>query len=183
MDHVRAPLVTTLAMLLLAGSAAAQEPRPDFSGRWRLDPDAMAVSGGGTGDARGDASGGGGRGGGGIGLGPPAGELVITQNDSTIRIEAVRDGGTAAVLEYRPGRRTINAMPVGRGATADVTYAARWDGDRLETTITRAIAARGSVTEVRYREVLRLASDSVLVVETTVLGRPGGRRASYLKTR
>ena len=146
-----------------------------------LDLQATSVSGGGRGDASGNASGGGGGGGGGTGLGAPADELSIQQSDTMLVVEERRETATNTIRYGLDGKRIRNQMAVGRGGRADASYSSRWLGARLETSITRRISARGNVTNVRYHELLYLSSDSALVVETTVAGRPAGRKAVYRK--
>jgi hypothetical protein len=156
----------------------AQASRPDFTGRWALSPEETTVSGGGRGDASGKATGGGGRAGGGTGLGSPADELTVQQNDTAL-VVAVRRETVTDIIRYRlDGRSVTNRMPVARDATVQATYTSRWNRARLETTISRKIGTR----VVRYRELLFLSSDTVLVLETDVVGSLGGRRAVYRKT-
>jgi len=180
--RVARTLFAIAAALAVATDALAQAAKPDLTGRWKLDPEATATTGGGRGDASGNASGGGGREGGGIGLGPPADELTIQQNDTMLIVEPRRGDTDISVVRYRlDGKMTRNLMPIGRGRTAEASYASRWNGPRLETSITRTISSRGNLTDMRYRELLYLAPDGALVLETTVSGRPAGRKAVYRK--
>lgn len=172
------PISTVLAF---AGTGATQVARPDFAARWTLQE--AIVSGGGRGDASGNASGGGGGQGGGTGLGSPADELIISQSDSVLVVNESHAFATATIRYRLDGKSVRNAIPVGRGGTADANYSSRWRGDTLETLINRRIRAGSTSTGIRYLEVLYLLSDSVLVVETVVAGRATGRKAMYRKAR
>ena len=177
LSPVRSFLFISIA-LPVAISAPEQGSRPDFSGRWTLNADETTVSGGGRGDASGRATGGGGGGGGGTGLGRPADELSIQQDDSMLILAARRESVTDT-LRYRfDGKLVANLMPVGRGNTAHTTYSSRWSRARLETTIVRKVGSRS----IRYRELLYLTADSALVLETDVVGMVGGRKAVYRKS-
>lgn len=172
-----ATMLSIAIFLPNATNPSTQAARPDFTGRWTLSPQETTVSGGGRGDARGNATGGGGGGGGGTGLGSPADQLTIQQND-TLLIVAARRETVTDTLRYRLDGETVrNLMAVGRGETAHASYTSRWNRGRLETTISRKIGTR----TIRYRELLYLSPDSVLVVETDVVGSLGGRRAVYRK--
>ncbi|MEX2284380.1 MAG: hypothetical protein WEE89_17965 [Gemmatimonadota bacterium] len=184
MHRVWATLLVAGALPVVPCRVSTQEAKPALTGRWLLDRDAIDVAGGGRGDASGNASGGGGRGGGGIGLGPPGAELIIQQSDSTLHMVVMKEDGSGAVILYRlNGKATKVPLPTGRGQTAEATYSSRWNRDRLETAIVRKLVARGTTTELRYREQLYLSSDSVLVIETTMTGRSGGRKAFYRKAK
>ncbi|MGH7471854.1 MAG: hypothetical protein ACRENP_28215 [Longimicrobiales bacterium] len=180
MTHARS-LLTTGFLLAIVAAATSQETKPNLTGRWQLDPAATVVAGGGRG--AGNASGGGNRSGGGIGLGPPATELQIEQTDSTLRLDVARADGNSSVILYRlNGKTAKNQIPIGRGGTAEATYSSRWNGAQLATSITRTTVTRGNATNVRYRELLYLTSDSILVMETTVSG-AGGRTALYRRAK
>lgn len=176
LSSVRSILFITIA-LVVAMSAAEQVSRPDFSGRWMLSADETTLSGGGRGDASGRATGGGRGGGGGTGLGRPADELSIQQNDSMLILAARRESIIDTIRYRFDGKTITNLMPVGRGQTVHATYSSRWKGARLETTIVRKVGSRS----VRYREFLYIAPDSALVLETDVVGMVGGRKAVYRK--
>jgi hypothetical protein len=167
-------------VIVVAGARnSGAQARTDFTGVWKLDTTATTVSGGGRGDRSGNASGGGGRAGGGLGLGPPAQELRIRHDSSTLRVTEFR-GGDSVVITYRlDGRRTTNATTMGRGRTADAFYTTSWDGLRFVTNILTRIENRGGVTTLEYREVRSLATDGAMVIETTFVGGPGGRTAVY----
>ena len=169
-----------LGAIATAFSIARDTPaqtRPEFSGHWTMGPTANIAMGGGRGGPGGVAAGGGGRGGGGAGLGPPAPELVILQNDTMMTIEDGTGGGT---LVYRlDGGRTTNSITVGRGNTVQASYSSRWDGTQLVTTVT--YAGPGNAGSTYLREVRFLADDGSMVVETTVTSGSRGRRTVYRK--
>jgi hypothetical protein len=174
----RGRLVASILLFACASMSAAQS-RPDFSGRWTLDPSKSTMSGGGRDGARG---GGGGRGGG-IGLGPPAEQLTITQTTATLEMALVIGGQSRTVTYVLDGSRRQNMLPVGQGGTVEATYQSRWDGAKLVTTIARTITARGGTTIARYREVVSIDKDGRLVIETTASGpRSGGRKSVYGRT-
>lgn len=171
--------VLSIAISISIGTPAeAQDTRPDFTGRWTLSPDKTTLSAGGRGDASGNATGGGGRGGGGTGLGSPADELTVQQNDTMLIVAARRDTGTDTLWYRLDGKTVTNLMPVGRGETVHASYTSRWNRARLETNISRRIGTR----TIRYRELLYLPRDSALIVETDVVGSLGGRTAVYRKS-
>jgi hypothetical protein len=149
--------------LTIVPGFTAQPPRPSFQGRWVLSPDETTLSGGGRGD--------------GTGLGRPADELSIEQNDTMLVVAMRREAATDTIRYRLNGKSVENLMPVGRGETVHATYTSRWNRLRLETTISRKIGTRA----VRYRELLYQSSDSVLVLEIDVVGSLGGRKAVYRK--
>lgn len=179
-DYMRSKSLASTVLSIAISTAVtleAQVARPDFTGRWTLSLQETTTSGGGRGDASGRATGGGGGGGGGTGLGSPADELTVQQNDTMLIVAARRENVTDT-LRYRLNGKTIeNLMPVGRGETAHANYSSRWNRARLETTISRKVGTRS----IRYRELLYLTPDSALVVETDVVGSLGGRTAVYRK--
>ncbi len=166
---------------LAISTGLSGQSRPDFTGRWKLDAQATEVMGGGRGDPSGNATGGGGRGGGGLGLGPPAEELIVRQNDTTMTVEEVRSADPVIIVYKLKGGRIRNTLPVGRGGTTVADFSSRWDGSKLSTNINREVTARGSTISMRYRELRYLSKDSSMVVETTMSGRPGGRKTVYRK--
>jgi hypothetical protein len=174
---MRTALLSIAVSYSATTTVQAQVAKPDFSGRWTLSPQETTARGGGRGDASGNATGGGGRGGGGTGLGRPAEELTVQQNDTMLIVAGRRESVTDTVWYRLDGKGITNLMPVGRGETVHATYSSRWNRARLETTISRKIGIR----VIRYRELLFLSPDSALVLETDVVGSLGGRTAVYRK--
>jgi hypothetical protein len=172
-------LLSFAISISIAATVEAQVARPTFVGRWTLSPQESKAGGGGRGDPSGNATGGGGGGGGGTGLGSPADELTVQQNDTMLIVAARRDAVTDTLWYRLDGKAIRNLMPVARGETVHTSYSSRWNRARLETTISRKVGTRS----IRYRELMYLSPDSALVVETDVVGSLGGRTSVYRKAR
>ena len=116
-----------IAAAMLAVSSVAFAQKPDFSGTWTPDAAAAAPAAGGQG-------GGGGRG----GMMTP---MIVKQDASTLTIERSR-GETKVTMVYKlDGTESVNKQTMGRGENArevDVKSTAKWDGDKLVISTTRA---------------------------------------------
>ena len=147
----RVVLFTLVALVAFAVGAYAQ--KPDFSGKWVLDP---AKTEGGPG-----GGGGGGRAGGGGGGAAP---LTITQTATDLTIERTM-GETVTKTVYKlDGKESVNETQRGKS-----TYVSKWDGAKLMTTI-KAETPQGTREST---EVRSLAADGTMVVETTSQGPSG----------
>lgn len=179
---MRTSLWLGLAGSLLGITLQGQE-RPTFAGTWTIDDDASATSGGQRGDPGGNASGGGGRRGGGTGLGPPATRLTIRQDSLTLVVDEERDEGVTTIRYWLNGNRMRNVIPVGRGGTRVSDYQTRWDGTRLETTITGNVGRGATAASTEHREVRYLEPDGRMVVEISIVGQSsiGARKTVYRK--
>ena len=155
-----------VAVVLMFGAAAslAAQAKPDFSGKWVMDPAAApaapAGGGGGGGGGRG-----GGRGGGGFGN-----EFTIVQNAKTLTITRMQGDQTVTTVYNLDGSESKN-MVAGRGGgepTAQISKAV-WDGAKLVVTTT--INAGGN--NIEQKRVFAMEGAN-LTIETTQPGRDGG---------
>ncbi len=149
----RVVLFTLVAVMAFAVGAYAQ--KPDFSGKWVLDPAKSEMGGG---------PGGGGGGGGRQGGGTPA-PLTITQTATDMTIERTMGGNVSKVVYKLDGKESVNE---GRGGMKS-TYVSKWDGAKLVTTI--KAETQSGVRE--STETRSLAADGTMVVETTRQGQSG----------
>ena len=165
-----------IAAAILAIVLTLQTP-PDFSGTWVIDQARSSAAGGGRGSGRGEGTGRGG----GLGLGAAPNQLTITQTAEAMTVEERGDGGITNRVTYSlTGARTTNPIGAGRNSGGTATYASKWKGQRLETTVVTPLAPnRGGSAE--YLQKLSLDRDGRLVVEITVSGRPGGRKTVYTR--
>ena len=151
-------LFTLVAVMAFAVGAYAQ--RPNFAGKWVLNPEKSVMGGGPGGGAPGGAPPGGGAGRGMMGGGP----LAITQTATELIIERTA-GETVTKTVYKLDGSTSNNE--GRGGT--MAYVSKWDGAKLVTTI-KGETQRGPSEST---EVRSLAADGTMVVETTRQGQSG----------
>jgi hypothetical protein len=148
-------LFTLVAVLAFAVGAYAQ--RPNFAGKWVLNPE-KSVMGGGPGG--GPPGGGGGRGGGMMG----GGALTITQSATELVLEQTMGENVMKTVYKLDGTESKNE---GRGGTS--SYISKWDGAKLVTAIKRE-------TQMGTREsteTLSLGTDGTLIRETTSQGQNG----------
>lgn len=119
-------LVSAAAIVLSAVSVFAQA-RPDFSGKWTLDPASAPTGGGGGG------RGGGRGGGGGWGMNP-----TITQTATTLTINyTAGQAGNPVQLVYNLDGSPSKNSQMGRGGEATETVSrATWSGSSLVITTT-----------------------------------------------
>ena len=175
------------ALLLVAGTAAAQS-KPNFGGTWTLvpDPNAPPPAGGGGGGARGAGGGGGGMGGRGGGRGAVSGpEVKITQDGTTLKVERTQ-GQAPVVFTYTIGGEGKNTVTMGRGGPTDVSYKTAWEGSKLVISSTQSMAMQdGTNMTMASKQALSIAADGTLVVESTSTPMGGGdavtTKATYKK--
>lgn len=151
--------VGTAVMVLCMTAGALGQTRPDFSGRWTMDPASAPAPPGGAGR-------GGGRGGG-AGFGP---EFTAKQDASTLTISRMQ-GDQAITATYRlDGSESRNSVP-GRqgGAPTEQVSKASWEGNSLVIVTTLNFAGNS----VEQRRVLSLEGGN-LVIEQTTPGLQGG---------
>ncbi len=157
-----AALVTAVALVAGTASVFAQA-KPNFAGKWTLDPaSAPAAPAGGQG-------GGGGRGGGRGGGGGLGSELTIAQDASTIKLDYVgggRNPGPVSLTYRLDGSDSSNTNAMGNQQVSK----AAWDGDKL--VVTTAITMGGMNGEQKRTFSLEGGN---LVVETSQPGREGGQ--------
>lgn len=130
-----------VAVVLFASGLSAQG-KPNFAGKWTLQPDAnAAVAAGGGGGGRGQGRGGGG--GAFCGM-----ECTITQDASTIKIERMAGQNMVASTYKLDGSDSVNQMPGRQGAApTDVHSKAMWDGNKLTITTTREMGGNSMTTK------------------------------------
>lgn len=159
---MRRNIVGVAITLVVAGilSVSAQG-RPDFSGKWVMDPaSAPAADAGGGGR-------GGGRGGGGGGLG--FGQEFTAKQDAKVLTITRTQGDQTVTAAYNLDGSESKNMVAGRGGQQEQVSKATWDGNRLVITTTLNVGGNA----VEQRRVLSMEGGN-LVVEQTNPGRGGG---------
>lgn len=155
----------TAAVLVLGTVSAFAQAKPNFAGKWSLQPAADAAAGA-------PAAGGGGRGGGRGGLGA---ELTIVQDATTLKVDYVSAGRNPGPMSLTYKLDGSDSPNPGFGGNEQISKAA-WDGEKLVVT-----------TPFMGGEQKRTFSleGGNLVVETANPGREGGpgmtTRAVYKK--
>jgi hypothetical protein len=149
-------VLTAIVVALSAASLAAQA-KPNFAGKWVLDPASAPPAGGGRG--------GGGRGGGRGGMFGP--ELTVTQDATNIVVEYMGGGQNPAPvkLTYKLDGTESKNMMMGRGGQMEQVSKATWSGNSLVITTT--------VGAGEQRRTISMEGGN-LVVETSNPGRDGG---------
>ena len=156
-------LVVAVVLMFGAAASLAAQAKPDFSGKWTLDPasapapPAGAPAGGGGGGGRGGFGGGGGRGGFGN-------EFTIAQNAKTLTITRMQGDQTVTTVYNLDGSESKNTVQ-GRGGATEQVSKAVWDGAKLVVT---TMAGNGEQKRVFAME------GGNLTIETTAPGRDGG---------
>jgi hypothetical protein len=172
-------LRAVVGLLLVAGASA----KPDFSGRWAIDPAPAPPAAGATRGAPPVS-----RGNMGSGWGP---DITITQdaNQLTVEYAFFARGDMQPPLRFvfaLDGTETTNSVMMGRGVQKQTSKTA-WDGDKLLITTIHTFPdpATGRMIAAEVKQTLSLESPATLVIETTragVLdGPPSATRAIYKK--
>ena len=153
---MRGRLVATVtAVIVAAGVGMGAQAKPDFSGKWVMDPPPAAPA----------ADAGGGRGGAaGFQLGYGA-EFTVKQDATTLTIS--RGQGSPIVFKL-DGTQSKNTVTRG-GQQQEQLSKATWEGNKL--VIATEVNFQGNVAE--QRRVLSLEGGN-LVIEQTNPGRGGG---------
>jgi hypothetical protein len=175
MDMRRNVLVTAVAVMVAAALSIYAQARPDFSGKWVMDPEVAAAApagGGGGGGGRG-----GGRGGGGNqGFGA---EFTVKQDAKVLTVTRTQGDQTVVATYNLDGSESKNTV-AGRGGQQEQVSKAMWDGSKL--VITTTVNFGGNATE--QRRVLSMEG-ARLIIEQTNPGRQGGEptvaRIAYSK--
>ena len=156
-------LVVAVVLMFGAAASLAAQAKPDFSGKWVMDPASAPAPPGGGGGAPGGGGGGGGRGGGrgGGGLGQ---EFTIAQNAKTLTITRMQGDQTITTVYNLDGSESKNTVQ-GRGGATEQVSKAVWDGAKLVVT---TMAGNGEQKRVFAME------GGNLTIETTQPGRDGG---------
>jgi hypothetical protein len=156
-------LVAAAAFALTSATGVLAQAKPDFSGKWMMDPasaPAPPAGGGGGGGGRG-----GGRGGGGAGFGQ---EFTAKQDATSLTITRQQGGQDVTAVYKLDGSESKNTV-AGRGGQQEQVSTAKWDGSKL--VITTKLDFGGNTVE----QVRALSMDAGnLVIEQTQPGRDGG---------
>jgi hypothetical protein len=178
--------LAVVAMGFSLSVAIAAPTKPDFSGRWVIEP-APATSGSGAGAARtaatlvrGDM---------GSGWGP---DITITQdaNRLTVEYSFFTRYDMQAPLRFvyaLDGSETINSVMMGRGVQKQPSKTV-WDGDKLVITTVHGFAhpTTGKMMTAELKQTLSVESPASLVVETMrpgILGGPSSTTRTIYKKR
>ena len=155
--------VTAVAVLFAAAISIYAQAKPDFSGKWVMDPEvaAAAPAGGGGGGGRGGGRGGGG----GLGFGP---DFTVKQDAKVLTITRTQGDQTSVTTYNLDGSESKN-MVAGRGGQQEQVSKATWDGSKL--VITTTVNFGGNAAE--QRRVLSMEGPR-LIIEQTNPGRQGG---------
>lgn len=164
----RLTAVVAAAALVLGSAAVFAQAKPNFAGKWVLEPapEAAPAPGGG----------GGGRGGRGGGLGT---ELTITQDASMVKLDYMAGGRNPGPMSLTYKLDGSDSMNAGAGGN-EQTSKAMWDGDKL--VVTTALMMGGNTVEQKRTFSLEGGN---LIVEQVQPGRDGGpgtpNRMTYKK--
>ena len=154
-------LATTVALIFAVAIGLSAQAKPDFSGKWVMDPaSAPAPPAGGGG-------GGGGRGGGGGGAG--FGQDFTAKQDAKMLTITRTQGDQTVTATYNLDGSESKNMVAGRGGQQEQVSKAAWDGNKL--VITTTLNFGGNTVE--QRRVLAIEGGN-LVIEQTQPGRGGG---------
>ena len=153
---MRSKLMAMATVFIVAASVILldAQAKPDFSGRWVMDPPAPPAA---TGDR------GGGRGGFQPGFGP---EFTVKQDAAAVTITRA---GQATPLLYKLDGSESKNMVTRDGQPQEQVAKATWDGNKL--VIATVVNFQGNTAE--QRRVLSLEGGN-LVIEQTNPGRNGG---------
>jgi hypothetical protein len=149
-------LLATATVMMLAVASAGAQAKPDFTGKWVMDPPPAAAA---------DAGGGRGRGAAGFqpGFGP---EFTVKQDAATLTISRT---GQATPLVYKLDGTWSKNMVTREGQQQEQQARASWEGDKLA--VVTQVTFQGNVGE--QRRVLSLEGGN-LVIEQTNPGRNAG---------
>ncbi len=151
-----------VAVVLMFGAAAslAAQAKPDFSGKWVMDPASAPAPPAGGGGVGGGGGRGGGRGGG-AGFGQ---EFTAKQDATSLTITRMQGDQTVTATYKLDGSESKNTV-AGRGGQQEQVSKASWDGAKLVI-----------VTTTQFGEQRRTLSmeGGNLVNETSQPGRDGG---------
>jgi hypothetical protein len=154
-------IATAFIMALAIGIYA--QARPDFSGKWVMDPASApaAPAGGGGGGGRGGGRGGGG----GAGFGQ---EFTAKQDAKVLSITRMQ-GDQTVVANYNLDGSDSKNMVAGRGGEQEQVSKAAWDGAKLVITTTLNFGGNA----IEQKRTLSMEGGN-LVIEQSQPGRDGG---------
>jgi len=153
-------LVVAVVLMFGAAASMAAQAKPDFSGKWVMDPASAPAPPAGAGGGGGGGGRGGGRGGG-AGFGQ---EFTAKQDATTLTITRMQGDQTVTATYKLDGSESKNTV-AGRGGQQEQVSKASWEGAKLVI-----------VTTTQFGEQKRTLSmeGGNLVVETSQPGRDGG---------
>ena len=186
-------IIFRVSTVLLFAACVTAQIKPDFSGRWTVEPEPTTAESREPGQP-GAERGGRGRASAQIGsMGSGWGQtLTITQDARRLTVEYpffVR-GDMQPPLKFvyaLDGSETKNSVMMGRGIQVQ-TSKTSWDGEKLVITTLHSFAhpETGQPLTSEVRHTLSLASPASLIIETTRSGVLGGQssttRTTYTKT-
>ena len=159
-------LVVAAAFVIVSAAGVFAQAKPDFSGKWALDPaSAPAPPAGGGGGGGGGGRGGGGRGGGGAGFGQ---EFTAKQDAGTLTISRDQGGNPVTATYKLDGSESKNTV-TGRNGAQEQVSKTMWMGNKLMITTTVNFGGNN----VEQSRTLSLDGGN-LVVEQSQPGRDGG---------
>ena len=118
---MRRATLFSAATLLLIGSTAFAQAKPNFNGKWVILPDS-AASAQQQGMPRGGAA-----------MGGLSEEATIVQDDKTLSIARELTVGPMKSVFSLDGSETQQSLDIGNGNMVDLTLKAKWDGAKLLT--------------------------------------------------
>jgi hypothetical protein len=149
---MKTPLFAAALVLLFTASAAAQDEKPDFSGKWNLDV------------AKSD-----------FGPAPPPESIVmvIEHKEPNVKVSITQTGQQGVMSNVRnlttDGKENTNLMRT-MGGEQDVKSTTKWDGKKLATVL--KIDAQGATVEIQ--DAWELAADGKVLTVSRVFKTPQG---------
>ena len=153
-------LVVAVVLIFGAAASLAAQAKPDFSGKWVMDPASAPAPPAGAGGGGGGGGRGGGRGGG-AGFGQ---EFTAKQDATTLTITRMQGDQTVTATYKLDGSESKNTV-AGRGGQQEQVSKATWDGAKLVIVTT----TQGG----EQRRTIAMEGGN-LVIETSQPGRDGG---------
>jgi hypothetical protein len=157
--------VTAAALVVATTAGMYAQAKPDFSGKWVMDPASAPAPPAGAPDGGGRGGGGRGGGGGGAGFGQ---EFTAKQDAKMLTIARAQGDQTITAMYMLDGSESKN-MVAGRGGQQEQVSKAMWDGNKLVITTTVNFGG----TPAEQKRVLSMEGGN-LVIEQTAPGRGGG---------
>jgi hypothetical protein len=157
-------LIVAVALMFGVTANLAAQAKPDFSGKWVMDPASAPAPPAGAPAGGGGGGRGGGRGGG-AGFGQ---EFTAKQDAKTLTIERMQGDQSVVTTFNLDGSESKNTVQ-GRGGAQEQVSKAAWDGAKLVITTTLNFGGNN----VEQKRTLSLEGGN-LVIETVQPGRDGG---------
>jgi hypothetical protein len=167
MSMKRISAIVNVAAIVASAVTVSAQARPNFAGRWTVDPPPIPAARIDTADNDEGGRGRGGRGGGG-GWGGPNRTITITQDASKLTVAYPQGPNNVTVIYDFTGAETKNTVP-GNFGPVEQTSRAAWQGDTLVITTgeqTRSVSIH----------------NEKLVVETRTAGAGAGAAAANRAT-